>query len=161
MAISPASGRADVELTDVSLGYLERGASSVRLDAIGFLWKESGSTCLHHRNTHAIVDLWRAVVSHVFMPPGTQLVTETNVPHAENISYFGDGHDEASMVYQFALPPLVLHAFVSATTTKLSAWHAVDGEPVGDVVQLLGQPRRDRAAPDGGDPHRRRSAAAG
>ena len=118
--VNVATPAALVELTDVLLGYLERGASSVRLDAIGFLWKESGSTCLHHRNTHAIIKLWRAVVSHVM--PGTQLVTETNVPHAENISYFGDGHDEASMVYQFALPPLVLHAFVSATTTKLSAW---------------------------------------
>ena len=35
-----------LELTDVLLGYLERGASAIRLDAIGFLWKESG-THLH------------------------------------------------------------------------------------------------------------------
>ena len=31
-------------------------------------------------------------------------------PHADNISYFGNGHDEAQMVYQFPLAPLVLHA---------------------------------------------------
>jgi sucrose phosphorylase len=109
-----------VELTDVLLGYVERGASAVRLDAIGFLWKESGTTCLHLPQTHAIIKLWRAVLDHV--APGVQLLTETNVPHEENIAYFGDGHDEANMVYQFALPPLVLHAFVSGRTTELSTW---------------------------------------
>jgi len=109
-----------LELTDVLLGYLERGASAIRLDAIGFLWKEPGTTCLHLPQTHAIVKLWRAIVDEV--APGTQLLTETNVPHAENISYFGDGTDEAQLVYQFALPPLVLHSFVSGNTTTLAAW---------------------------------------
>ena len=54
--------------------------------------------------------------------PGTQLLTETNVPHLENISYFGDGTDEAHLVYQFALPPLVLHSFVSGSTATLAGW---------------------------------------
>lgn len=111
-----------LELTDVLLGYLARGASAIRLDAIGFLWKESGTTCLHLPQTHAVVKLWRILVDHVV--PGTRLLTETNVPHAENISYFGDGHDEAHLVYQFALPPLVLHSFVSGSATRLSEWAA-------------------------------------
>ena len=111
-----------LELTDVLVGYLERGASAIRLDAIGFLWKESGTTSLHLQQTHAVVKLWRAVVDAV--APGTQLLTETNVPHAENISYFGDGHDEAHLVYQFALPPLVLHSFVSGSTATLGRWAA-------------------------------------
>lgn len=109
-----------VELTDVLLGYLARGASTIRLDAIGFLWKESGTTCLHLPQTHAIIKVWRALVDE--LSPGAQLLTETNVPHAENISYFGTGHDEAHQVYQFALPPLVLHAFVVGSTTKLASW---------------------------------------
>ena len=109
-----------LELTDVLLGYLERGGSGVRLDAIGFLWKQSGTTCLHLPQTHAVVKLWRCLVDQ--LAPGTLLLTETNVPHAENVSYFGDGSDEAHMVYQFALPPLVLHSFVSGSTVELSAW---------------------------------------
>ena len=109
-----------LELTDVLLGYLERGASGIRLDAIGFLWKESGTTCIHLPQTHAIVKLWRALVDG--LAPGTQLLTETNVPHAENISYFGNRSDEAHMVYQFALPPLVLHSFVSGSTARLTTW---------------------------------------
>ena len=111
-----------LELTDVLLGYLVRGASAVRLDAIGFLWKESGTTCLHLPQTHAVIKVWRALVDHV--APGARLLTETNVPHAENISYFGDGHDEAHLVYQFALPPLVLHSFVAGSTARLSEWAA-------------------------------------
>jgi sucrose phosphorylase len=109
-----------LELTDVLLGYLRRGASTIRLDAIGFLWKESGTTCLHLPQTHAVIKLWRAIVDAVL--PGAQLITETNVPHAENVSYFGDGTDEASLVYQFALPPLVLHSFVAGSTARLADW---------------------------------------
>ena len=56
--------------------------------------------------------------------PGARLLTETNVPHAENISYFGNGEDEAHLVYQFALPPLVLHSFVAGSTARLSDWAA-------------------------------------
>jgi sucrose phosphorylase len=115
----------------VLLGYVERGASAVRLDAIGFLWKESGTTCLHLPQTHAVIKTWRALVEHVVA--GTRLLTETNVPHAENVSYFGDGDDEANLVYQFALPPLVLHSFVSGSTARLSAWAAGVG-PVSDTA---------------------------
>jgi sucrose phosphorylase len=109
-----------LELTDVLMEYVARGASAIRLDAIGYLWKESGTTCLHLPQTHAVIKLWRALVDHV--APGARLLTETNVPHAENISYFGNGHDEAHLVYQFALPPLVLHSFVAGSTARLSSW---------------------------------------
>jgi len=121
-----------VELTDVLLGYLARGASAIRLDAIGFLCKESGTTCIHLPQTHAVVKLWRSLVDAV--APGTQLLTETNVPHAENVSYFGNRSDEAHMVYQFALPPLVLHSFVSGSTAKLTAWASEIGPVSGTAT---------------------------
>lgn len=109
-----------LELTDVLLGYLGHGAGAVRLDAIGFLWKESGTTCLHLPQTHDVIRLWRVLLDE--LAPGALLLTETNVPHAENVAYFGDGSDEANLVYQFALPPLVLHAFVSGSAAKLRTW---------------------------------------
>ena len=83
MDVDVRSPRTLLELTDVLLGYLRRGASTIRLDAIGFLWKESGTTCLHLPQTHAVIKLWRAIVDAVL--PGAQLLTETNVPHAENV----------------------------------------------------------------------------
>jgi len=118
--IDPSTPAVLLDLTDVLLGYLAHGATTVRLDAIGYLWKESGSTCIHLPQTHAIIRIWRVLVE--ALAPGTLLLTETNVPHADNITYFGDGSNEAHMVYQFALPPLVLHAFVTGQATALAAW---------------------------------------
>ncbi|MGL5819132.1 MAG: sugar phosphorylase [Phycicoccus sp.] len=109
-----------LELTDILLTYVAHGAHTVRLDAVGFLWKESGTTCLHLPQTHAVIKMWRAILDDAC--PGTQLLTETNVPHEENVSYFGNGDDEAHLVYQFALPPLVLHAFVRESTAALRRW---------------------------------------
>lgn len=123
--VDPRTPAVLLDLTDVLLGYLSRGATTVRLDAIGFLWKESGSTGIHLRQTHAIIRLWRILVDE--LAPGTLLLTETNVPHADNITYFGNGSDEAHMVYQFALPPLVLHAFVTGSATALSEWASTIG----------------------------------
>jgi sucrose phosphorylase len=99
--------------------YYRRGARIVRLDAIAYLWKEPGTSCIHHPKTHAVVRLLRAVID--FLGLDLRILTETNVPHRENISYFGQG-DEAHLVYNFALPPLVLHAAVSADAGPLRAW---------------------------------------
>lgn len=102
------------------LFYVAKGARFIRLDAIAFLWKEIGTSCLHLPRTHRIIKLLRAVLDAV--APWVLLVTETNVPHLDNVSYFGDGTDEAQLVYNFALPPLVLHSFATANAEKLTQW---------------------------------------
>ncbi len=102
------------------LNYALNGASSIRLDAIGFLWKESGTTCIHLPQTHMIIQLWRVMLD--YFKKDTQIISETNVPHLENISYFGDTTNEAHMVYQFTLPPLTLHTFTTHDSTKLTKW---------------------------------------
>jgi glucosylglycerate phosphorylase len=109
-----------VEMTDILLEYASKGGTSIRLDAIGFIWKESGTTSIHLPQAHEIIKLWRDVVD--FFKPNTQIITETNVPHKENISYFGDGTDEANMVYQFSLPPLVLYSLTTHNGEKLTEW---------------------------------------
>ena len=109
-----------LEMLDVFLGYVARGARVIREDAIAYLWKELGTSCLHHPKTHAMVRLMRAVVDEVC--PWVIIITETNVPHDENISYFGDGTDEAHMVYNFSLPPLTLDAFMREDSTHLQEW---------------------------------------
>lgn len=108
-----------LEMLDILLFYLTQGSRITRLDAIAFLWKEEGTNCLHLPQTHEVVKLMRDIVEAVC--PGAILLTETNVPHEENISYFGDG-DEAQMVYQFSLPPLLLHAIHSGNTEYLYDW---------------------------------------
>ncbi|MCY1720572.1 sugar phosphorylase [Prolixibacteraceae bacterium Z1-6] len=108
-----------VEMMDILLGYISKGARIIRLDAIAFLWKEVGTTCLHLPETHEVVKLMRDVSE--FINPATIILTETNVPNKENLSYFGDG-DEAHMVYQFSLPPLLLHALHTGNSTYLNTW---------------------------------------
>ncbi|MDR2068255.1 MAG: sugar phosphorylase [Spirochaetaceae bacterium] len=108
-----------LEFIRIFLEYYRRGARIVRLDAIAYLWKEAGTPCIHHPKTHAVVRLFRAVIDHLGLD--LKILTETNVPHGENISYFGQG-DEAHLVYNFALPPLVLHAAISGDAGPLRAW---------------------------------------
>ncbi|MBA5761149.1 Beta-galactosidase C-terminal domain [Vibrio sp. 404] len=108
-----------LESIDILLMYAANGGRSVRLDAIGFIWKVLNTTCIHLPQAHEIIKLWRIVLDKVM--PGSLLITETNVPHKENISYFGDG-DEAHMVYQFPLPPLTLHAFLGQDSQVLTQW---------------------------------------
>ncbi len=103
----------------VLLEYAKRGARIIRLDAIAYLWKQSGTTCIHLPETHEAIKLMRDVVSAAY--PGTLLLTETNVPHAENVAYFGDGN-EAHMVYQFSLPPLLVDAMVHGDAVWLKKW---------------------------------------
>ncbi len=109
-----------LEMIDILLMYAQRGAHFIRLDAIAYLWKEIGTPCIHLPQTHAVIQLLRAVLDDV--APHVYLITETNVPHADNISYFGDGTNEAQLVYNFALPPLTLHTFRTGDATVLSDW---------------------------------------
>ncbi len=109
-----------LDIIRVLLDYVAQGAALIRLDAIAFMWKEPGTSSIHLPQTHAIIQLLRAVLD--VAAPQVILITETNVPHAENISYFGDGANEAQMVYQFPLPPLVLHTFRTGDASALSAW---------------------------------------
>lgn len=102
------------------LFYVRHGARFIRLDAVAFLWKEIGTPCIHLPQTHALVQLFHAVLDEV--APHVRLVTETNVPHRENLSYFGDGTNEAHLVYNFALPPLVLHALATGDAGPLTEW---------------------------------------
>ncbi|MGF9658857.1 alpha-amylase family glycosyl hydrolase [Pantoea agglomerans] len=109
-----------LRMVNVLLDYLKRGADYVRLDAVGYMWKTTGTRCIHLEKTHQLVKLFRAIADQV--APGTVIITETNVPHQDNISYLGNGHDEAQMVYQFSLPPLVLHAIHTGSARALRQW---------------------------------------
>ncbi|MDR0487338.1 MAG: sugar phosphorylase [Treponema sp.] len=119
-----------LEFIRIFLDYICRGARMLRLDAIAFLWKEDGTPCLHHPKTHAFVKLLRAIIDFLVLP--VLLLTETNVPHRDNLSYFGGDFavdaesqapgEEAHIVYNFALPPLVLHAAISGDAGPLRKW---------------------------------------
>ncbi|MHC4884081.1 MAG: sugar phosphorylase [Planctomycetota bacterium] len=107
------------EFIDILFLYIAKGARIIRLDAIAYLWKEVGTTCIHLPQTHEVVKLFHDILQ--LVAPHVILLTETNVPHAENMSYFGDG-DEANMIYNFTLPPLLLHTLLSGDSRRLTTW---------------------------------------
>jgi len=107
-------------IIETLLHYVRRGADILRLDAVTYLWTEPGTPSVHLKQTHEIIKLLRDVFNAV--APWAAILTETNVRHEKNVSYFGNGHDEAQMVYNFALPPLVLHTFYREDATALTRW---------------------------------------
>ncbi len=109
-----------LRMLDVLLFYVAKGARIIRLDAIAYMWKVVGTSSIHLPQAHTAIQLMRAALDEV--APDVVLITETNVPHAENVSYFGDGTDEAQMVYNFTLPPLLFHTMLTGDVTKLRAW---------------------------------------
>lgn len=109
-----------LEVLDVLLGYVDHGASVLRLDAIPYLWKRLGTSCAHLPETHVLICLLRDVLD--LYAPGVLLLSETNCPHHENIAYFGRAGDEAQMVYNFTLAPLVAHALLRGDATCLATW---------------------------------------
>jgi len=112
-----------LRVLEVLLAYIERGADILRLDAVAFLWKEESTPSIHLPQTHAIVQFIRSCVETV--DPSVLVLTETNVRHEENVSYFGaSGADQAHLVYQFPLPPLTLHALLTGDASKLRGWAA-------------------------------------
>jgi sucrose phosphorylase len=99
--------------------YIDKGASIFRLDAIGFLWKIIGTSCIHLPETHQAVQLMRALIE--YRLPDAIVITETNVPKKENLTYFGNAN-EAHMVYNFSLPPLVVNAMLTGSAKHLKSW---------------------------------------
>lgn len=108
------------EIIDILIFYAENGAKYIRLDAVGFLWKELGTTCMHLPQTHEVIKLVKDILEHY--APDTRMITETNVPHKDNISYFGTDGDEADLVYQFPLPPFVMFSILTGNAVKMMDW---------------------------------------
>lgn len=99
--------------------YLDHGIRVFRFDAVAFLWKELGTTCINLPQTHEIVRLLRTLIEHA--QKDAIIITETNIPNRENLSYFGNGN-EAHCIYNFSLPPLLLNTLITGDCRYLKNW---------------------------------------
>jgi len=123
-----------IAVIDVLFFLISKGARLLRLDAVTFLWKEPGTSSANLPQTHALIKIMRNAISS--LRDDVVVITETNVPHRENIAYFGDGHDEAQMVYNFALPPLLAYSFISGDSLHISRWASQLAVPSDEVCFL-------------------------
>ena len=103
----------------IMIHLVNNGVTIFRLDAIAYLWKKNGTNCINLKQTHEIVKLLRLISN--LLNVETIIITETNLPEKENLSYFGK-NDEANWIYNFSLPPLLIHAFLFENSSYLNKW---------------------------------------
>ena len=103
----------------IMIHLINNGITIFRLDAIAYLWKENGTKCINLRQTHEIIKLLRIISNYLNVE--TVIITETNLPEKENLSYFGN-NDEANWIYNFSLPPLLIHALLFENNSYLNKW---------------------------------------
>ncbi len=108
-----------LEFLQIMRLHIDNGVRITRLDAVAFIWKEIGTSCIHLPQTHALIQLMRVLLD--YAEEQVVLLTETNVPNAENLSYFGN-RNEAHAIYNFSLPPLIVHAMLTGTSIYLNQW---------------------------------------
>lgn len=108
-----------LEFTNILLKFIAHGARFVRLDAVGFLWKKIGTGCMHLPETHSIVKSFRSISE--IISPSVVTIAELNVPQDENLTYFGD-EDESDVIYNFSLPPLLVHMLLSGNSKYFTTW---------------------------------------
>lgn len=108
-----------ITFTSIIREYLDHGAKLFRLDAVAFLWKVIGTNCINLPQTHEVIRLFRTLIEHA--DPDVIIITETNIPNRENLTYFGNAN-EAHAIYNFSLPPLLVNSLVTGSSKHLSAW---------------------------------------
>ena len=108
-----------IQFIKIMIHLIDNGVTIFRLDAIAYLWKENKTKCINLKQTHEIIKLLRVVIN--LLNISTTIITETNLPEKENLSYFGK-NDEANWIYNFSLPPLLIHAFLFENSSYLNKW---------------------------------------
>lgn len=108
-----------LEMVSIIRHYLDRGVRIFRFDAVAFLWKEFGTSCINLDQTHELVRLLRSLIEHA--QKDAIIITETNIPNRENLSYFGNGN-EAHCIYNFSLPPLLVNTLITGSCHHLKNW---------------------------------------
>lgn len=105
-----------IEFIKIIAAYISHGVRIFRLDAIAFLWKRVGTPSINLDETHEIIRLLRTLMDH--HAETLIIITETNIPNHENLTYFGN-QNEAHVIYNFSLPPLLTHALLTGNALYL------------------------------------------
>lgn len=110
--VTSKSGRA--YLTAVLDRLAQAGAASVRLDAVGYAIKKAGTSSFMTADTFAFID----ELSGWCHDRGLEVLVEVHSYYRSQIEIAR----KVDLVYDFALPPLVLHALTTGDPGPLHKW---------------------------------------
>ena len=97
--------------------FADNGIRMVRLDAVGYAIKKAGDSCFMMPETFAFIAAFAAQARAL----GIEVLVEIHAYYQRQIEIAR----QVDWVYDFALPPLVLHAFYFRTAEPLKRWIAV------------------------------------
>ena len=128
--------------------FAQHGIRMVRLDAVGYAIKQAGSSCFMLPETFRFIsEVARQADDH-----GIEVLVEVHAPYRKQIEI----STAVAWVYDFALPPLLLHAHAFRTAAWLKHWVRIrprnaitvldthDGIGIADVGGLVPAAELDR-----------------
>ena len=101
-------------LSDILATLARAGVRMVRLDAVGYAVKKAGTSCFMLPETFDFI----AELSAEARTHGIEVLVEIHSHHRTQMKIA----QRVDWVYDFALPPLVLHAFAFGTAQPLKRW---------------------------------------
>ncbi len=115
--IDVAHPQGQAYLTSILQTLARNNVRMVRLDAVGYAIKKAGDSCFMMPETHAFIDQFAAEARAL----GIEVLVEIHAYHRKQIAIAA----RVDWVYDFALPPLVLHALAFKTAAPLQRWIAI------------------------------------
>ncbi|WP_395703067.1 sucrose phosphorylase [Aquabacterium sp.] len=112
--IDVAHPQGQAYLGDILRTLSQAGVTMVRLDAVGYAIKRAGSSCFMLPETFAFIEQFAAQAR----AAGIEVLVEVHAHHQRQIEIAA----KVDWVYDFALPPLVLHALYAADAQPLKRW---------------------------------------
>ena len=111
------SGKGQEYLVDVMGKLCASGVKILRLDAVGYAVKRRGTSCFMLPETFGVID----AIAQEARTLGMEVLVEVHSHYTTQLELAR----RVDWVYDFALPPLVLHAFFSGSTKALKQWFEI------------------------------------
>lgn len=127
-----------VESLKILMFYAEKKARFIRLDAIGYIWKQIGRPSIHEDQCHLLLEVIKDFLS--LVTPEVVTVAEVNEAQEMFFRYLGKGdHEQADLVYQFTHFPLAVYGLHTGDASYYKEWLKTIGHVEGrQFVTILG-----------------------
>ena len=100
------------KIVEVLLTLANRGIDIFRLDAIPYMWKEAGTSCMNHPKVHTLLRMMYHIIQEVC--PSVIFLGEAIVQPCEIVKYFGNQQEkECNVMYNASLMVLLWNSLAT------------------------------------------------